>query len=1354
MTFEQTITDMGMLSNEVYNDKYFEFEIVNGIKQYKNPIKTANGTYTIIDSEDTLNGMQALLLKAPDGKFVIAFRGTEAKPNDIFYDVTTAFFNFNPQILEAEAFVKKMMLDYNITASNLTLTGHSLGGILTQSVGATLNIQGVTFNAWSSSNLIDYSNYFLDPLGLLHRVASLLGWGSSETAFAERNILNLTYTDSGMFNGDSLSNILSGILGLNEHLGAVLPIFGVDLNAIDGHRMPNMIDALNHYNSLLSHFEDKNFLVLTMAYMLSDLSGNNNFYEKGESYFSAIGVNNAGANSLSFNFLNDLTAFEIADRASSNRAVLFAILKLNGFAVDGNLTAYADMDLAKYSETYIEKRSLFLYHILDPDNRALGDIYIKEQGYGISAGSSGFFSDNPKIIFGYDGVNQGYNENLIGGSKDDYLFGMNGDDVLVGNAGNDYLEGGKDFDALQGGAGHDTLFGDNDSDVLYGGEGQDTLVGGDNDNASDALFGGSAEDVLLGGGGDDTLAGGDASNLYADKELDYLAGGVGHDIYYVSHQDIINDADSTGFIMFNDKSLSGTKTKVDEYTYEDANFTYTLNGPNMIVVDKNLGEYITIENMNFNNASGMGMEFDDGSETDPNKKDIEIYVGDASVTEGGTLEFTIGIDNTLDEDLVVNVSSYWSGSANSSDLSGTTNGTITIKAGTTYGTFEIATLDDTIVEPTENFIFAVTGLAKPYAGTDMNSYLIKNAGKGTIVDNDVPEQILVKVSDASLDEANANMIFTVSLLGSLNDGETLTVNLETLDISATGGRDYSGAGGSVTFNSTFTTQTFSVPILDDNYKEASETFYLAPTSFSYNGVKEIVLDNTGIGTIIDDDDNGNVSIEVSDVTALEGNSAGQSAQVKVSLSSALLESIHISLSNGGYVEIPAGSTSADATIMWNGDTIPEENETIPVEILGFSYGGAENVVFGHDGSLSIVDDDKNGNGHPMDPAPIEPPRCEPLVLDMDKDGFISTVSLEESTAYFDLTGDGIKEKVGWLQANDGLVAYDKSGNGKIDGIDEVFGNQTVYGFDELRETADSNYDGIIDRRDELYNQLKIWQDTNQDGTSQADELKSLSEAGVRSINLSAVGTNIELNGNIIVEASKYTDSEGNLELAADIEFTFDSRITKIDTSTIPDYTEHPDSSTLPNLRGYGIVSDSYITYNIDENFRTLALEFGADVTKVANEFESFMDGWSGYTKMQSDLQTKYGLDTPPKLSDLDRKVWTYEHFMGTGSFSAGIEQRLETTAKAMQSGGSDTAPAGRYNTAVVNSVYNNGGIYSNKTTPHISQNYTLLSSINLFKQDILSQSLKKDIINNSFFIFKNTLHAEDIKNKNLLKKVA
>ena len=367
----------------------------------------------------------------------------------------------------------------------------------------------------------------------------------------------------------------------------------------------------------------------------------------------------------------------------------------------------------------------------------------------------------------------------------------------------------------------------------------------------------------------------------------------------------------------------------------------------------------------------------------------------------------------------------------------------------------------------------------------------------------------------------------------------------------------------------------------------------------------------------------------------------------------------------------------------DGDGIPDNSDPYPSD--GSPDSDGDGIP---DNSDPLPNDPSNGNGNKPKTGNTTAPRAaDPLVLDLDKDGMISTTSLADSSAYFDLTGDGIKEKVGWIQANDGLVAYDKDDNGKIDGINEVFGNQTTSGFDELGSIADSNYDGVINRKDELYSRLKVWNDTNQDGSSQIDELVSLSEAGVKSINLNAVSTNIEVNGNLITEASKYTDSEGNLELIADLELEFDGALTTVDTTTIPDYTEHPDSSTLPFLRAYGLLYDSTIAYNIDENFRELAKEMASDVSKVANNFEEYMDGWSGYNKMQKDLQTKYNLTDTPKLGDLDRKVWTYERFIGETTFRTGIESRLDSTAKNMQTGGSDTAGSGIYNTAVVHDVY-------------------------------------------------------------------
>ncbi len=226
-------------------------------------------------------------------------------------------------------------------------------------------------------------------------------------------------------------------------------------------------------------------------------------------------------------------------------------------------------------------------------------------------------------------ISDNVNHTIYGdASAENILIDHNGgDDNLYGGSKNDYIDGGKGEDTLSGGAGYDVLLGGNDSDLIYGGADDDTLIGGD-DNASDALFGGSGADVLLGGGGDDTLAGGDATNLYGDKEIDYLEGGVGYDTYFVSHQDIISDADNSGFILFNDKQLNGKKTKLDENTYEDTNFTYSLDGNNLIVVDKNLGEYITIENFK---DGAMGRNLD---KEEKNAKDILVKISNLTCQDG------------------------------------------------------------------------------------------------------------------------------------------------------------------------------------------------------------------------------------------------------------------------------------------------------------------------------------------------------------------------------------------------------------------------------------------------------------------------------------------------------------------------------------------------------------------------------------------------------------------------------------------------------------------------------------------------------------------------------------------------
>ncbi len=113
-------------------------------------------------------------------------------------------------------------------------------------------------------------------------------------------------------------------------------------------------------------------------------------------------------------------------------------------------------------------------------------------------------------------------------------------------------------------------------------------------------------------------------------------------------------------------------------------------------------------------------------------------------------------------------------------------------------------------------------------------------------------------------------------------------------------------------------------------------------------------------------------------------------------------------------------------------------------------------------------------------------RRDPLTLDLDGDG-IETVSADGSVK-FDSNADGIKRGTGWVGADDGLLVRDIDGSGTIDNGQELFGDATVKndgsiatdGFDALSD-LDSNNDGVFNSQDTAFEDVKVWQDKNQNG---------------------------------------------------------------------------------------------------------------------------------------------------------------------------------------------------------------------------------------------------------------------------------
>lgn len=153
------ISDFGVLAAIAYsnfNSSFIQESFQDGvpITSTEDNLFTLNSSFTVMDYASTNTDMQALLLKK-NGKneYVIAFRGTQEK-FDIGVDAIIGLANYNPQFKDAKTFVQDIMTTHNISASDLTLTGHSLGGILTQSVGAVLGIKGCAFNPYGTERLL------------------------------------------------------------------------------------------------------------------------------------------------------------------------------------------------------------------------------------------------------------------------------------------------------------------------------------------------------------------------------------------------------------------------------------------------------------------------------------------------------------------------------------------------------------------------------------------------------------------------------------------------------------------------------------------------------------------------------------------------------------------------------------------------------------------------------------------------------------------------------------------------------------------------------------------------------------------------------------------------------------------------------------------------------------------------------------------------------------------------------------------------------------------------------------------------------------------------------------------------
>jgi hypothetical protein len=128
----------------------------------------------------------------------------------------------------------------------------------------------------------------------------------------------------------------------------------------------------------------------------------------------------------------------------------------------------------------------------------------------------------------------------------------------------------------------------------------------------------------------------------------------------------------------------------------------------------------------------------------------------------------------------------------------------------------------------------------------------------------------------------------------------------------------------------------------------------------------------------------------------------------------------------------------------------------------------------------------------------------PVVLDLDGDG-VELIPLDSSTVTFDTNGDGEASRIGWVSADDGLLAYDQNADSDITHDELSFvgyaeGAQTDL---EGLKAFDTNNDGQLSDVDTEWDKFVVWQDSNLDGASSETEINSLDDLGITAIDLAS-----------------------------------------------------------------------------------------------------------------------------------------------------------------------------------------------------------------------------------------------------------
>ena len=323
-----------------------------------------------------------------------------------------------------------------------------------------------------------------------------------------------------------------------------------------------------------------------------------------------------------------------------------------------------------------------------------------------------------------------------------------------------------------------------------------------------------------------------------------------------------------------------------------------------------------------------------------------FWVNNAAAREAdGELRFEVSLSLVANEALIVDYATS-DGTARAGFDYGHVSGTLTFEPGETSKPVAVPLLDDAVHEDDETLEMTLSNAQ----GADV----ARGTATGTIEDDDgLPT---VAINDASADESDDGMWFTVAMVGTAD--RPVTVDYATTDATAVSGEDYSAGSGSLTFSVGVRAMSLYVEILDDTVHEGDESFRV--TLSNPAGVSIDV--GTGTGTIIDNDRSR--ALAVGDAEALE-NTGRIAFEVSLDVTGEAPVTVDYATAEGsasegsdfaaasGTLTLAPGEGVATITVDLVDDDIHEADETFRIGLA--NPVGA--TIARRTGTGTILDDD-------------------------------------------------------------------------------------------------------------------------------------------------------------------------------------------------------------------------------------------------------------------------------------------------------------------------------------------------------------------------------------------------------------